>query len=93
MNNKRWKYVFCSLCGQMGLPLVNRGTNREKKYTCKDVSICERRQRLAKVAGKPICSEWFCPDVATYKCSCGAVLCSYHRNLVGHYGHLKEKLM
>lgn len=92
MKNNKGKLITCSLCGQVGLPLVNKGNNRDKNYVCKDPNICERRQNIAKVVGLS-CSHWYCTTPAKVKCSCGLVLCSFHKNLAEHFGHTKEKLV
>lgn len=84
----RYKVITCAECGQIGMPLVNKGEAREKRYVCKDPEICNRRKNIGGV----LCSEWYCPEPATVDCSCGAKLCNYHKRLSTHYGHLKSGL-
>ena len=83
-----YKVITCKECGQIGMPLVNKGTRREKRYVCKNPEICNRRKNIGKLGGV-LCSEWYCPESATASCSCGAKLCKFHKRLPTHFGHLK----
>lgn len=87
----RGKFTVCSRCGQIGLPLVNVGTRREKEYVCREDEQCKRRQHATSLVG-PICSYWFCTEKAEYKCNCGMFLCKEHKNMAAHYGHAKMKV-
>ena len=86
------KIVTCELCGQVGLPVINRGDSREKHYVCKEPEPCHRRQEYAKTNGT-LCSYWFCTSPMEVECSCGMKLCKQHKFMVSHVGHKKTKIV
>ena len=90
--SSRGRIITCSVCGQVGMPLVNVGTRREKNYVCKESESCHRRQGFFKLVGGRLCSLWFCPNKAEFSCSCGILLCKPHRRIATHYGHMKTPI-
>lgn len=90
-NNSKRVYPTCRICGQTGVPLIAQRTDGDATHECQDPTICKRRQNITAVKGK-LCSQWFCPEAGTLKCSCGLVHCPYHSGMSAHSDHSKEKL-
>ncbi len=83
--------ITCEECGQVGLPIVNVGTQRKKRYVCKEPDPCTRRKSYRKTHGV-LCSYWFCTDPAEVTCSCGMTMCVKHRLMATHVSHKKTRI-